>query len=307
MVFAGMGIFLAKERPAPEKEKSATLVFVGDIMLSRHIGKIIEAHGPTYPFELIAPFTAKADLAFANLENPVSTRGTHQGSIYSFRANPSALQGLQFAGFDVVSIANNHLFDWGLDAFTDTLSHLKKYNILFAGGGMNQEEANAWAVKRINGAQYCFLAYTQFASRFLKEGEPGMAFLKKEKVLEAITQAKEKGACNAVIISIHWGNEYETAPFPEQKVLARSFIDGGALLVIGHHPHVAQEVEEYKDGLIAYSLGNFVFDQNFSPDTRRGLVLSVEAKGGKVVKFEKTTINFNDTFQPYIPNKEIKP
>lgn len=300
LVCIGIPLFLVEEKLGIFHHEPVHLVFVGDIMLSRQIGNIIENRGATFPFEKLGDSISKADIAFANLENPVSTLGSDQGSIYSFRAKPETLQGLKYAGFDVVSIANNHMFDWGTDAFVDTMTHLRSYGIDYVGGGLNQEQAQTSAKFKVNGEKFCFFGFTEFAPRAPKEENPGMAHLDQERANGLIKKAKEKEGCDAVVASIHWGDEYETVSNDYQKAIARSFVDAGALLVIGHHPHVIQEIEEYNGGLIVYSLGNFVFDQNFSEDTKKSVILNVSVGQGHIVSFSLLPIRFTKEFQPYI-------
>lgn len=280
-------------------DKKIHLVFVGDIMLSRQIGKIIETNDPTYPFSLIKSYIESADIAFANLENPVSVRGLNQGSIYSFRAKPETLKGLKFAGFDIVSIANNHMFDWGMEAFVDTIDNLSAESIKFVGGAKRIEETRMPVIFEESGEKICYLAYTQFAPRNTSYGTPGMAFLNKQSVIADINSSKKQG-CSTIIISLHWGNEYEIRYSPEQKEIARELVLAGANIIIGHHPHVLQEIEEYEGGLIAYSLGNFIFDQNFSEDTKKSLILNVYIENGKIVSFKTIPIRFTENFQPEV-------
>jgi poly-gamma-glutamate synthesis protein (capsule biosynthesis protein) len=282
--------------------KPAKLIFVGDIMLSRQIGVIInQEQDPLFPFLRITERIQNADIAFANLEGPASTQGTDQGSEYSFRAEPDTLKGLSFAGFNVVSVANNHSFDWGPLAFQDTISYLKKNSVLSVGGGDNFASAHTPARIEKNGEVFCFLGYSQFANDYVsgKDSSPSMAKLDIDQMTVDINKAKTD-SCTNIIISIHWGNEYEIHPQDSQRVIAHALIDAGANLVIGHHPHVIQDVESYKNGLIAYSLGNFVFDQNFSEDTRKGMMLEVIVNSGKIVSYTSDIIRFTEKFQPYV-------
>ncbi|MEK7187438.1 MAG: CapA family protein, partial [Patescibacteria group bacterium] len=142
-------------------EKEVKVMFVGDVMISRAVGdKIEKAKNPNYPFILVASTTQSMDILFANLETPISTRGKNQGSIYSFRADPKVVNGLVFAGFDVVSLANNHIWDWGKDALSDTVEILQKNNIATVGAGKNLEEAEKPAVIKKKGTTFAFLGYT---------------------------------------------------------------------------------------------------------------------------------------------------
>lgn len=293
----GEKIFSVEE--GNEGRASVRLIFVGDVMLSRHIGTIMERQNDwTFPYQLVKERLLTADLVFGNLENPVSTRGKNQGSIYSFRANPESLLALREAGFSVVSIANNHMFDWGSEAFLDTISHLSDIGIAHAGGGESLSDAREPAVLERNGTRFAFLAYSQFAGYRPQADMPAMAPLDPLIMREDVMRAR--AIAQVVIVSVHWGNEYETFATLEQKEIARALVDAGATLVIGHHPHVIQEIEEYHNGLIAYSLGNFIFDQNFSEDTRKGLLLEVSMRGEVIESFSPSTVRFTDLFQPFV-------
>lgn len=288
--------FFATENSA--KSEAIKMLFVGDIMLSRQIEAIAnKEQDPLFSFLRTSEIIQAADIAFGNLESPVSVRGENVGSIYSFRAHPDMLKGLAYAGFDIVSVANNHAFDWGPDAFLDTQMHLENLSIAHVGGGKNIGEARKPVVIQKKGSKIAFLAYSEFATKNPFPNYPAVASLDLEKIKEDIALAKT--LAEAVVVSVHWGVEYEIRANDEQKTIARELIDSGALLVIGHHPHVVEEVEEYHGGLIAYSLGNFVFDQNFSADTRKGLMLQAVISEGNLVSHTETTIRFTDKFQPF--------
>ena len=309
------------EPPVPVRSTVATepathtMLFAGDIMLSRLIGKeITQKKDPLYPFLLIASTTHAADLAFANLESPISTRGTKQGSEYSFRADPATAAGLTYAGFDVLNMANNHVWDYGRDAALDTMALLRDAGISYIGFGRNYDEANAPVIKQVGDTKVAFLGYTQFYSPVLWADERlGLSSLLPDKIVEEIQELKSSGKADLVVISFHWGEEYKTTANEYQRELAHQLIDAGADLIIGHHPHVVQEVEKYDtadfpgnpahEGWIAYSLGNFIFDQNFSPDTRQGLMLRVIMQGSRIVSVEPVKIEFTKTYQPYVPEE----
>lgn len=282
-----------------ETAETVRFVFVGDIMLSRGVDlKMKRAGDYTFPFLNIARTTRDADIAFGNLEGPISVRGKNQGSIYSFRANPNSVKGLVFAGFDVVSLANNHIWDWGVDALTDTLDILKQNNILTIGAGKNETEANSPVFIMKGNQRVVFFAYTNLYPQSLyATGEnPGISTFDEEQIIRGIKE--DTTSEDVVIISLHWGDEYKTESNDFQKRFGRILIDAGVDMVIGHHPHVSQEVERYKGGWIAYSLGNFVFDQNFSEETMRGMLLEVTTKSGEVRSVEQREIKMNNDFQP---------
>lgn len=283
----------------------ANLLFVGDIMLSRNIGKLMVKHNDwSFPFALIKDTLRGADLTFANFENPVSTGGVLSGSIYSFRVDPRALEGVTDAGIDVVSFANNHVWDYGKVAFNDSLVLLNEKGISPVGAGATFADAHAPVIKEVNGVKIAFLAYTRLLPYFLGEAdaEPAVAYPEPEQIGRDIIEAK-KGA-DIVVVSFHWGDEYQIHHNAEQETLAHDAIDAGADLVIGHHPHVVQEVEKYNGKYIAYSLGNFIFDQNFSEDTHRGLMLKVHITDKQIASVEEIPVKFTKEYQPYIEQHE---
>jgi len=287
--------------PSSQKPtKPMSLIFVGDIMLDRGVEYMIENYGEgdyRFPFLKIADFLREADILFGNLEGPISDKGQKVGSIYSFRNAPEAINGLVFAGFDILSIANNHIFDYGREAMEDTFLRLKEAEIDYLGGGFEEKEAHSPILKNVNGTQIAFLGYTNLGLEYwaAKEDNSGIAWLD-ERIVGDIETAKEKA--DIVVVSMHFGEEYQAQPNTEQKSFAQLAIDSGADLVIGHHPHVRQPVEQYEKGFIAYSLGNFVFDQGFSEETKRGLLLKVLIKDNKIIEVIPQQIKINSYFQP---------
>lgn len=287
---------------APAKE-DYTMLFVGDMMFDREVkAQILREQDPLYPFMRIADTLRSADIAFGNLEGPISDRGTNQGSKYSFRFEPvGTVHALSFAGFDVVSIANNHIWDWGRQALTDTVQHLNPAGIGHVGAGRNEAEANAPFIAQLNTTRIAFLGYTTLYPRSLEAGEdyPGVSAYRASSTAQQISELKGSGA-DIIVVSFHWGDEYATSSNQTQQEIARGLIDAGADLVIGHHPHVVQEVEKYKDGWIIYSLGNFVFDQFFSPETMSGFMAQARIADDRVKTVEQIPIKLTPTFQPYV-------
>lgn len=275
-----------------------TLMFVGDIMLSRAVGdKMKKINDWRWPFLEIADDLQEADLLFGNLEGPISDRGKNVGSKYSFRADPRVVEGLKYAGFDVLSVANNHMGDWTRLALEDTFRILADNDISYAGGGFNEAEAHSPAVKEIRGTRFAFLAYTSLGPKYIEaKGEnSGIAFADIERLTEDIKTARERA--DLVIVSFHFGGEYAKEPTELQKKVARAAVEAGASLVVGHHPHVVQEIEEYQGGYIAYSLGNFIFDQTFSKETTEGLLLKATVKDKKINSIEPIKIKISKEFQ----------
>ncbi len=294
--------------PTPLARKELSFICTGDIMLSRVVGNKIRAHDdPSFPFEQAEEFLSSADLTFGNLENPVSARGKDVGSIYSFRADPRVLDGLSGAGFDAVSIANNHIWDWGADALSDTAELLLQKGIVPVGAGRDYAEANDVRIIERNGMKIGLYAYTNLLpkSRAASEHAPGLSEFDEEKILDRIRTDKEKKKTDISIVSMHWGEEYAKEADAFQKRFARKLIDAGADIVVGHHPHVPEEAEWYEGKLILYSLGNLVFDQNFSADTMSGLIARVRiTPAGMEADFFKSSLDKEyriETIEPVRP------
>jgi len=283
------------------KNRSITLMLVGDIMLDRGVEYVINSYGGgdyKFPFLKIADYLKEADILFGNLEGPISNKGERVGSIYSFRNNLAVIEGLNFAGFDILSVANNHIFDYGREAIEDTFNRLTTAGIDYVGGGFNEIEAYSPIIKEVNGTKIAFLAYTNLGLKFwaAKGEELGIAWLEKKRMEKEVKEAKSQA--DIVITSFHYGEEYYLEPTSFQVSISQAAIDAGADLVIGHHPHVVQKIEKYRTGYIAYSLGNFVFDQGFSEETTKGLILKVLVENGKIKKIISIEIEINKLFQP---------
>lgn len=282
-------------------QERATILFGGDVMLSRRIGAIIaERDDPFHHFRLVADELRAADLAVVNLENPISDGGVDQGQRYAFRAEPRTVEGLVAASIDLVTVANNHAFDYGPEAAFDTLEILAANGIDAVGLGPTREEAYAAVIREVADTRIAFLGVTAWPAVYNPRAyaAPVLAIARRDVTLAAIERAALQA--DLVVVLIHWGYEYQTIEAPEQRALGRAMIDAGADLVIGHHPHVPQPIEEYGDGYIVYSLGNFVFDQNRDEDTRRGLLFEATVGEGRLIGGRGIPIRFTDTYQPYI-------
>ncbi len=247
--------------------ESTILMAVGDIMISenRGTGQMISRYGPEFPFRKINKYLQKADILFGNLENPISQQGKpfkKQNSHTTFRAQPSSINGLTSCHFDVLSLANNHANDYGTDALAETLDILSNHNIKCAGAGCNKSDASNPIILNKNGIKICFLAYSyfiMFSTKPASRSKPGINPFLKYRVKKDIRMASDKA--DIVIVSMHWGLDFTDYPVPLQMKHARELIDNGANLILGHHPHHIQGVEKYKNGIIAYSLGDFIFDE----------------------------------------------
>ena len=286
-----------------EGEAVITLSFVGDIMLDRGVASVTKRQykGDYKTIFVGVPSLRSADILFGNLEGPLSDQGKEIGNLYSFRMSPEALPALTSAGFDVLSVANNHAGDWGREAFVDTLNKLTENQIVPVGGGKNKTEAGAVKILERRGVRVGYLATSDVGPVWLSAGETssGLILANDDKFFEALAVASKE--VDILVASFHFGDEYQTKSNARQQNLARRAIEAGAKLVIGHHPHVRQEIEKYKDGLIAYSLGNFVFDQDFSQETTQGLALEVAvSKTGKILDYQEHLVTIDQDYHPNI-------
>jgi poly-gamma-glutamate synthesis protein (capsule biosynthesis protein) len=258
----------ASATPTVAPALPVTIVAVGDMMLGRSIGERILSEGASVVFDAaIAGTLGRADLTLGNLECAISERGEPEPKGYTFRAPPSAVEVLALGGFDVVSLANNHARDFGAEALADTAGNVGQEGIAAVGAGRSLEAASGAAIFERGGLRIAVVGLVDvpgegagFSRRTWEAGPDswGVAWADVETVTTAVAAAA--GEADVVIAMLHFGNEYEATPSASQRALARAAIDAGARLVVGSHPHVVQEVEEYGGGLIAYSLGNFVFD-----------------------------------------------
>jgi poly-gamma-glutamate synthesis protein (capsule biosynthesis protein) len=252
------------------------LMFVGDMMFDRGVESSTQRNfGGDFAqlFDHLDIFD-KADLLFGNLEGPASDKGRNVGSKYSFRMDPAIIPVLADKGFNMVSFANNHVGDYSQSAFEDTLQRLERANILYTGAGWNKSSAEEPAIFEANNMRIGFLGFTDVGPNWMEatETKAGILLARDSNFSKIIQEAEQK--TDFLITSFHWGDEY--VPFNNrQQSLAHRAIDAGADMVIGHHPHVVQDTEIYQDKLIAYSLGNFIFDQYFSNETMEGMLLEV--------------------------------
>ncbi len=284
------------------------LSFAGDIIPSRTVAKQMRRHGVLFPFKDMAPYPSQADLAWGNLECPLSDRYPSPGKGVAFIAPSETVRGLELCGFDVLNLANNHSTNFGTPAFLDTLSLLEERGIRYVGGGRDKEEAYSPLFLEVKGIRLAFLGFNCVAGS-LNAGpaRPGVAWVDlppygsfdredEELVRRKVEGAREKA--DFLVVSFHWGEEYKHKPSPFQVRLARIACHAGADMVVSTHPHCVQPVELYGDSLIAYSLGNFVFDQMFADYTREGFVLRCRLRGSRLEEVELVPYLIHDYCRP---------
>lgn len=249
--------------PEQEHSDSVTLSFAGDVYFSEMITQNYDKSGISAVVdEEMLSYMQQADLFILNHEFVFSTRGeAMEDKEYTFRNDPQYVRILQELGTDVVSIANNHILDFGQDAFLDTLDTLEKAEIDYTGGGQNLDEASKPVVQTINGQTFAFLGATRVspsADWYAGKKHPGVFQTYDSAALnKAITDADSR--YDHVIVFVHWGVERTEIPENYQRTLAKEYIDAGADLIIGAHPHILQGFEYYKGVPVCYSLGNYLF------------------------------------------------
>ena len=306
---------------------SVTLMAVGDVMLGGKVGMTMLNDGWEHPFRHVASTFREADIVFGNLPTPLSYRNERnpgKPESHLLKANPRAIQGLKYAGFNILSLANNHILDFGAEALFKTKKLLADDGIDYVGVGRNESEARKPIVVHHNGVDVAFLAYS--CSYPATRNSPGCAPIRLSIIEEGVIKAR--ALADVVVVSLHQGLEYSDYPVPAHISLTHKIIESGADLILGHHPHVLQGIEHYGRGIIVHSLGNFVHDtihgkmkeeaiQNcalskmgniaFAPDDRRPsesiIFKCILGKNG-VTNIDTIPIHINRNYQPEVLNGE---
>ncbi len=280
------------------------LVFVGDIMFDWKIRKIIQTKDPAYPLQNLSLPLTRDGLIIGNLETVLSDRILKSIKLKNDKiiSPVVALQSLKKAGITCLSLANNHVFDYGTEGLTDTINNLRNNGFLYFGAGMNHAEAHAICQVNHRGKKIGVLSRTftcEAANSSFSTEEPQAAELNYHALTDCIKNKRH--FYDFLIVILHFGFEYCFYPNSEDVKFCRELIDHGADLIVGHHPHVFQGIEKYKHGLIAYSLGNFLFDISDEPfpDTSSGLILKVQ-----LTECVNHSLNIKDySVEPVLINK----
>jgi poly-gamma-glutamate synthesis protein (capsule biosynthesis protein) len=286
-------------------EKAFDLVAVGDVMLDQITSARLRDYDVNYPLARISHITGAGDLNFANLEAPISAQGKQADKKYVFRAPPYSVEVLKIGGFNVVSLANNHVLDYGPLALLDTIDILEQNNIAHAGAGANEEAARRGVLMELNGVKVAVLAYTRAAPGWqyplwaAGADKPGTVFyMDQDKMIQDLERAR--AAADVVIVSMHWGNEYTYSVNANQRQMGRLLVDNGADLILGHHSHAPQGIEFYKDKPIVYGLGNFLFYPFELGLTDETYILKARIGMGGVENLRLVPVLLGDS-QPFVP------
>jgi len=298
--------FLVEEKIAipnvPKEPEFVNFVFAGDIMLDRGVRRSVVKnfngdYSALFENSTLSTIFQNSDIVFANLEGTASDQGKDRHNLYSFRMDPAAIPILKNVGLTILSVANNHIGDWGLPAFSDTLSRLKENGLLYTGGGMNKTEAETPAIIEKNGMKIGFLAFSDKGPNDMsaKTDKAGI-LLASDPDFDTIVENAAKQV-DYLVVSFHFGEEYQTTHNLRQEELAHEAVDDGAKIIIGGHPHVPEDTEVYKNSFIAYSLGNFIFDQSWSASTMQGMILEIKLNKDGSMSIKKDTTQINSYFQ----------
>lgn len=286
-IVATTGEDLMKSILAPGEVK---ILAFGDVSFDRYIRKRMGDEGKDAVLAGMEPIRTTlddADIVFVNLEGPVTENRIQTGKEIAFQFDPDSLSILKNFSVDIVSTANNHAYDMGISAVEDTRKFLAEYGIIPVGDAKGVNEKSSYETI-IHGKRVAFLAFnhTDYKLDF-------------DDAVKLIAELKARN--DIVIVSIHWGREYITTPSDFQKDMARTFVEAGADVILGHHPHVIESMEFIDGKPVFYSLGNFVFDQWFMDETQEGLGVELTFSPDPV-KIRLLPFKIDKSF-PYIPTE----
>jgi len=278
-----------------------TMIFTGAVVPARCVQSAIDERGdPDFIYADIQELISDAHLTVGLLNAALSDYPPHtdwcENSSFVLVSRAENADALARAGFDMMSVASNHIKNCGLPncgdiTFLDTLDNLKMAGILQVGGGLNKNEALQPVVVTINGIRFGFISMSSYyvPEPFATERTPGIALLTEDQLLTAIADAKE--ISDVVVFLPHWGADYPTTLNEDQRDFSRIAVNAGVDLIIGNHPHVLQGMQTINDVPVFYSLGSFVFDQDWSIETQQGLVVRVTFQGTEVAWYDVIPIH----------------
>ena len=289
--------------PSPPPPTTISLAFVGDVMLARALGDQIQWGNLDYPFAKVAVQLTQADFTVANFEAALGGGGYPAPKAYTFRAPSASAEVLAGAGIDLVSLANNHALDYGYATIEQGMALLDAQGVGMVGVGANEQAARAPFLVTVNGVKLAFLSYVNVpvewqgfdTENWRALGDhAGVAWAVPELIAEDVAAIRPK--TDHTVVLLHAGFEGDPTPSPTQTAAARAAIDAGATLVIGHHAHILQGVEQRGAGIIFYGLGNFAFD--FASEVQSSAILQVELSQHAVKAWSFTPVVIAPDGQP---------
>jgi poly-gamma-glutamate synthesis protein (capsule biosynthesis protein) len=305
-------ITVPADEPIPEVTR---VILAGDIMLGRRVAS--EAPGGAgMTLQPLSQRLAAADLTIGNLESTLSGDGIpQQPGNDSFHADPAVLRSLDRAGFDLLSLANNHTGDYGERAFVQTLRRMDASPIQRVGAGLDAAEAWRPVVLSSGGVRFGFVAFNAIGEtpRATRK-RPGAAEIRMQPRTGPLdrsdlrrmsrTVSRLAARVDVVIVLPHWGDQYTNVPWPDQRVVGAALTEAGADLVVGGHPHWVQGVQMHRGRLIAHSLGNFVFDMDFDVETQEGALMELVFWGEELREARFTPYVIGSDFAPRLARGE---
>lgn len=269
--------------------------FVGDVMMGRSVEQIGKREGYESLFENVSYLWKDSDYVSCNLESAVlDTPYNYNESDKEIHlyAKENSVNALKKVGFNIASVANNHIGDYGRKGILNTISVLEKENLDYVGVGENLEEAKKYNIKEINGVKVATIAISDIIPKNFTatDEKAGMLTTDYSEYILIVIDAKENA--DLVIVNMHWGEEFGKTVSDEQEEIAKNLINAGADIIIGHHQHTVQSIQKYNGGIIFYGLGNFVFDQGWTLTRESMLVnFSLDNEGNEIFEIVPIVIN----------------
>ncbi len=294
----------------PDPPTAVRITIAGDIMLGRRVGDAAAAAGdPSAPLRPMARELARADITVGNLESTLSDDGPPRQGGDSFAAPPAVLRGLSDAGFDVLSLANNHTGDYGRAALVKTVRAFDGSGIAPVGAGADRVEAWRPVVVQRHGVRVGFLAFNAIgetwragpdsagaASLHMQPRTGDIVPADLDRLADRVRRLADR--TDVTIVLPHWGDQYTHQPVPDQRLVGRRLLGAGATVVVGGHPHWVQDVQRHRGRFVVHSLGNFVFDMDFMQQTQEGVVLHLTFRDGGLDRARPTAYVIGPDFAP---------
>jgi poly-gamma-glutamate synthesis protein (capsule biosynthesis protein) len=292
-------------KPENNNNSGATvqIAAVGDIMLGDHpvrfgngVRSTIAKKGADFIFAEMSNVFKGKDIVFGNLEVAHSDIGLDASRLESaeFRGMPSSITHLKKAGFNVLSLCNNHSMEHGPAAFDETVGLVKNNGIFVSGLKTDKGYCEPFGLTK-EGLKVSLLSYSLRPENYYKEGPVPYTFASEDRIIEETEHFRKD--TDSLVVTLHWGEEYMQYPSPKQVLFARRLVDAGAGLILGHHAHVLQGIERYRNAVIVYNMGNFVFDM-WQSYTRRTVIFNINISRKEGITVSMTPFYINDNFQP---------
>jgi poly-gamma-glutamate capsule biosynthesis protein CapA/YwtB (metallophosphatase superfamily) len=293
-----------------QNSNEVRFIATGDLNLAHWLTPIIDKKGYAYPFKYLKEQLTSADLVFTNLEAPICEDGKPYPKEFVFKIPEKHVQVLKSGNINLISLANNHILDYGLPCLKSTVQLLRSENMFYAGAGLDFKSAHKPAVFEINNIKIAFFAFSMTLPEyfFATDSTGGTAYPHRQILKDSIAYYNDK--VDHIIVSFHWGEELNAFPVEYQKNYAHLAIDNGADIILGHHPHILQGIEVYKNKIIIYSLGNFIF-ASYSNKAADSILLNLLFSKSGITDVKVDPINVNNYEVQFIPqlldgNKKTK-